>query len=53
MIEEFETVKEMCDFVLEQAKNSERIYGISTNEDGETCLYQKVLIGKVAKNGDE
>lgn len=53
MTQEFETLKEMCDFVLQQAKNNERIYEIGTNDDGETCLYQKVLIGKVVKNGDE
>lgn len=53
MIRKFETVKEMCDFVLEQAKNTEPSYEIGKNEDGETCLYEKVLVGKVVANGNE
>jgi hypothetical protein len=47
MTKEFETLKEMCNFVLQQAKNSECAYEIGKNEDGETCLYQKILVGKV------
>lgn len=50
MIQEFDTLKEMCDFVLKQAKNSEHIYEIGNNEDGVTCLYEKILIGKVVEN---
>lgn len=53
MIEKFETLKEMCDFVLQQAKNGEHIYEIGNNDDGETCLYDKVLVGKVVANAKE
>ena len=55
MTKEFESVKEMCDFVFEQSKSTkvECAYEIGNNEDGETCLYEKVLVGKVVKNGDK
>lgn len=51
MKQEFETLKEMCDFALQQSKNSEKIYEIGNDENGEICLYEKVLIGKVVENG--
>ncbi len=53
MTKEFKNTKEMCDFVFEQSKKGECAYEIGNNEDGETCLYEKVLIGKVVKNGNE
>lgn len=53
MTREFETLKEMVDFVLEKSKEGECAYEIGNNEEGETCLYEKVLVGKVMKNGNE
>lgn len=49
----FATLKALCDFIMEEAKTGNRDLIIEKNDDGETCLYEKVLVGKVVANDDE
>ena len=50
-IKEFETRDDICKYIAENIPdNGEKVYEVSTNDEGEICLYEKILIGKVCKD---